>query len=121
MHGMLARVWRCAGDQGREKGRHAIIQRAFRHDGDGDIVIKINRIAAWRSHVVGPARRKIPANDLPRTLAEKCFPRHRRECRLDTTIVDAGGRHDTFCVGAPDDVETGFAIHGLVPHYHTIS
>src|SRR5438270_1997658 len=121
MHGMLARVWRCAGDQGREKGRHAIIQRAFRHDGDGDIVIKINRVAAWRSDVVGPARRKIPANDLPRSPPEKILTLHRGKGRLDTTIVDAGGRHDTFCVSAPDDVEPGFAIHGRAPHYHTIS
>src|SRR5438105_15903776 len=105
MHGMLARVWRCAGDQGREKGRHAIIQRAFRHDGDGNIVIKINRVAAWRSDVVGPARRKIQANDLPWTLAEQCFPTHLAEGPLDPPTLHAGSRHYTFSVHVRDDVK----------------
>ena len=121
MHGMLAGFWRCARDQRREEGRHAIIQRAFRHDRDGEIVIEINRVTAWCSDIATAEAQIVPTDDLPWPAADKILAPDSRERGFDTPVGDPGGSHDPLGVGLADNLEFGFAVHPTGRHYQTIS
>jgi hypothetical protein len=106
MHGMLAGPRRGVGDQRGEKRWLTVVQGPFRPDADHDIIVQIDRIAAWGRPIAAA-----PANDLPGAGAEEVFPPHRSEGSLDLAIAHLGRRHDLLGIGVPDDLEFGFAIH----------
>src|SRR4029077_10764023 len=103
MHGVLAWSWRGGSHQAGEERGLPVVEGSLRDDGNHDIVVEINRVAAWRRRITA-----VPPDDLPRPWTEDFFALDRRESRFDPPVAPPRGCHHTLRIGAPKNIEPGF-------------
>src|SRR5262245_44623913 len=108
MYDVLARPGRGTNNQKRQERRLAVVQASLWDNADEHIAVEIDRVAARRCLVSAE-----PAEDRPRTAAQKMLARHRRERRLNPTVSDPRGRHDLLGVRSSDDLQLCLSVHRL--------